>query len=119
MLPAGDPRMESTLRLVGMGIDGQSRSFDVMTISRPDGLGDIADLGLTRAEAKLLLAQVQQQLVAEQAKQPCDIAAGPPIVWRDLSREGLAAAPDCDVVRRGQDEASPAGVCGLRSWRDR
>jgi hypothetical protein len=30
-----------------MGIDGQSRSFDVMTISRPDGLGDIADLGLT------------------------------------------------------------------------
>jgi hypothetical protein len=59
--------MEWTLRLVGMGIDGQSRSFDVMTISRPDGLGDIADLGLTLAEAKLLLAQVQQQLVAEQA----------------------------------------------------
>jgi len=37
------------------------------TISRPDGLGDIADLGLTLAESKLLLAQVQQQLVAEQA----------------------------------------------------
>jgi hypothetical protein len=34
MLPAGDPRMEWTLRLVGMGIDGQSRSFDVMAISR-------------------------------------------------------------------------------------
>jgi len=67
MLPAGDPRMEWTLRLVGMGIDGQSRSFDVMTISRPDGLGDIANLGLTLAEAKLLLGQVQQQLVAEQA----------------------------------------------------
>src|ERR1700749_446354 len=67
MLPAGDPRMESTLRLVGMGIDGQSRSFDVMTISRPDGRGDIANLGLTLAESKLLLAQVQQQLVAEQA----------------------------------------------------
>jgi hypothetical protein len=31
-----------------------------MPISRPDGLGEIANLGLTQAEAKLLLAQVQQ-----------------------------------------------------------
>ena len=53
------------LRLVGTGIDGQSRSFEVMAISRPDGLGDIANLGLTLAESKLLLGQVQQQLVAE------------------------------------------------------
>jgi hypothetical protein len=74
MLPAGDSRMEWTLRLVGMGIDGQSRSFDVMAISRPDGLGDIANLGdrareggLTLPEAKHLLVQVQQQVVAEQA----------------------------------------------------
>ena len=67
MLTAGDSRMEWTLRLVGMGIDGQSRSFEVMTINRPDGLGDIADLGLTLAESKLLLAHVQRQLVAEQA----------------------------------------------------
>jgi hypothetical protein len=66
MLPAGDSRMEWTLRLVGRGIDGQSRSFDVMAISRPDGRGDIVNLGLTLAKAKLLLAQVQQQ-VAEQA----------------------------------------------------
>ena len=67
MLPAGDSWIEWTLRLVGTGIDGQSRSFDVMPISRPDGLGEIANLGLTLAEAKLLLAQVQQQLVAVQA----------------------------------------------------
>jgi hypothetical protein len=67
MLPAGDSRMEWTLRLVGTGIDGQSRSYEVMAISRPDGLADIANLGLTLAEAKLLLAQVQQQVVAEQA----------------------------------------------------
>src|SRR3954449_4770991 len=67
MLPAGDSRMEWTLCLVGMGMDGQSRSFEVMAISRPDDLGDIAKLGLTLAEAKQLLVQVQQQLVAEQA----------------------------------------------------
>jgi hypothetical protein len=72
MFPAGDSRMEWTLCLVGMRIDDQSRSVEVMAISRPDGLGDIANLGerarergLTLAEGKLLLAQVQQQLVAE------------------------------------------------------
>ena len=59
MLPAGDSRMEWTLRLVGMGIDGQSRSFEGMTISRPDGLVDIANLGITVCEAKQLLVQVQ------------------------------------------------------------
>jgi len=59
--------MEWTLCLVGTGIDGQSRSFDVMVISRPDGLGEIANLGLTLAEAKLLLVQVQQEVVAAQA----------------------------------------------------
>jgi hypothetical protein len=67
MLPAGDSRMEWTLRLVRTGIDGQSRSFDVMAISRPDGLGDIANLGMTLSEAKQLLVQVQQQVVADQA----------------------------------------------------
>ena len=58
--------MEWTLRLIGTGIDGQSRSSDVMAISRPDGLGDIANLGLTLAEAKQLLVQVQQEVVAAQ-----------------------------------------------------
>src|SRR3954447_10827971 len=67
MLPVGDSRMEWTLRLVGTGIDGQSRSFEVMAISRSDGLGEIANLGLTLAEGNLLLAQVQQQVAAEQA----------------------------------------------------
>ena len=59
--------MEWTLRLVGTEIDGQSRSCEVMAISRPDGLGDIANLGITLSEAKQLLVQVQQQVVADQA----------------------------------------------------
>jgi hypothetical protein len=66
MLPAGDPWMEWTPSLVGTGIDGQSRSFDEMPISRPDGLGDITNLGLTLAEAKLLSAQIQHQVVSAQ-----------------------------------------------------
>jgi hypothetical protein len=67
MLPAGNLPMEWTLRLVGTGIDGQPRSFDVMAISRPDRLIDLADLGMTLSEAKQLLGQVQQQVVAAQA----------------------------------------------------
>jgi hypothetical protein len=81
--------MEWTLCLVGMGIDGQSRSLNVMAISRPDGLGDIANLGLTLAEAKLLLAEVQKQLVAEQAN------------------THAAFRPDC---------RSCGGTCHVKDW---
>jgi hypothetical protein len=38
-----------------------------MEFTRSDGLGDIAKLGLTLAEGKQLLAQVQQEVVAAQA----------------------------------------------------
>ena len=82
--------MEWTLRLVGTGIDGRSRSFDVMAISRPDGLGDIANLGLTLAEAKLLLVQVQQEVVAAQAH-----------------RQAMFR-PDCQ---------SCSGRCHVKDWR--
>jgi hypothetical protein len=40
----------------------------VMTINRPDDLGDLANLGLTLAEGKLLLAGIQQEIVAAQAR---------------------------------------------------
>src|SRR3954464_5440719 len=90
MLPAGDSRMEWTLCLIGTGIDGQSRSVDVMTISRPDGLGDIANLGLTLAEAKQLLAQVQQGIVAVQVQH------------QSMFR------PDCQSCH---------GTCHLKDWR--
>jgi hypothetical protein len=56
------------LRLVKIEVDGEKQSVDVMTINRPDDLGDIANLGLTLAEGKLLLAGLQQEIVAVQAK---------------------------------------------------
>jgi hypothetical protein len=90
MLPAGDSRMEWTLRLVGTGIDGQSRSFEVMALSRPDGLGDIANLGLTLVEAKQLLAHVQQEVVAAQ------------------TRHQAMFRPDCQ---------SCSGRCHVKDWR--
>ena len=60
-------------------------------IDRPDDLGDIADLGLTLAEAKLLLAGLQQELVTAQARDHA--------VWRPACRR-------C------------GGVCCVKDYRD-
>ncbi len=56
------------LRLVKIGSEDEGSCTDVMEIDRPDDLRDIADLGLTLAEAKRLLARVQQEIVAAQAR---------------------------------------------------
>ena len=56
------------VRLVKTGADGEKRSIDVATINRPDDLVEIANLGLTLAEGKLLLAGLQQEIVAAQAR---------------------------------------------------
>ena len=60
--------MAWVLRLVEIGAEGERLCADVMEISRPDSLIDIADLGLTLAKAKLVLAGVQREIVAAQAR---------------------------------------------------
>jgi hypothetical protein len=56
------------VRLVEIGADGEDRSADIMKISRPDDLDDIANLGLTVADGKQVLAGLQQEIVAAQAR---------------------------------------------------
>ena len=56
------------VKLVSIGAAGAERSTEVMRIARPDDLTDLATLGLTLAEGKQLLAGVQQELVAAQAR---------------------------------------------------
>jgi hypothetical protein len=56
------------VRLVKLGADGETQCTDVMEISRSDGISDIANLGLTLAKAKRLLAGVQQEIVTAQAE---------------------------------------------------
>jgi hypothetical protein len=53
--------------LVKTGTGGEEQWVAVMQISRPDDLGDRANLGLTMAERKLVLAGLQRQFVAGQA----------------------------------------------------
>jgi hypothetical protein len=55
------------LPLVETGDDACSWSGDLMEICRPEGLGEIADLGLSLPEAKQLLTNVQRALVGRQA----------------------------------------------------
>jgi len=77
--------------LVKTEADGEERCADVMKIDRPDDLADIADLGLTLAEGKLLLAGLQQEIGAAQA------------------RSHAVRRPDCRIC---------AGVCHVKDYRD-
>src|SRR5664279_3807377 len=57
--------MEWILKLAAAG--GKGPSVDIMEISKPDDLSDIASLGLNLAEAKRLLARVQCEISTAQA----------------------------------------------------
>ena len=70
------------VRLAEAGAAGPG--VDIMEISRPDGLGDIGNLGLTLAEAKQLLAAVQREVAAAQAG-----SARGPATGLSLPRRGL------------------------------
>src|SRR3712207_8857964 len=89
-MPAGGSWMGWVLQLVETGADNRAQSIDVMEISRPSDLRDIASLGLTLSEAKQLLARVQQAVVAAQA------------------RDHAGLRPDC---------AACGGRCPAKDWR--
>ncbi len=78
-------------RWVKTGVEGEAPCADIMEIRRPDDLVDVANLGLTLAEAKRLLAGVQREIVAAQA--------------------GIHAVrrPDCSCC---------GGVCRMKDHRD-
>ena len=56
------------VRLVTTGEDGEEQCVDVMKINRPDDLEHSAGLGLGVADGKLLLAGLQHEIVAAQAR---------------------------------------------------
>jgi len=78
-------------RLVKTGAEGEGPCTDVMEINRPGDLVDIANLGLPLSEAKRLLAGVQREIVAAQA------------------REHAVRRPDCSCC---------GGVCRVKDYRD-
>jgi hypothetical protein len=57
------------VRLAEAGADGPGVRVEIMEISRRGDLGDIANLGMTLAEAKQLLAGVQREVSTAQARE--------------------------------------------------
>src|SRR4051812_15922346 len=84
--------MGLALQLVETRADGRTRSVELMELSRPGDLSDIANLRLTLPEAKRLLARVQQAVAAAQA------------------RDHAALRPQC---------ASCGGRCHVKDWGSR
>jgi hypothetical protein len=64
----GGGRVAWIVRLVKTGAEGEGHCTDVIEIIRPADLSDIADLGLALADAKRLLAGLQQAIVTGQAR---------------------------------------------------
>jgi hypothetical protein len=80
---------------VRTGAEGEEHCADVMQITRPDDLGDLANLGLSLAEGKLLLAGIQQEVVAAQARlhaarRPDCRGCGDVCRVKDYRRHGIA-----------------------------
>jgi hypothetical protein len=78
------------LRLVETGTGGAAQGVDVIEINRPGDLSDVTNLGLALAEAKQLLARVQQVMAAAQVQNHA--------AWR----------PDCSTC---------GGRCHIKDWR--
>jgi hypothetical protein len=108
--------MAWVLRLVETGVDGPARIIDVMGIRLLGALGDIANLGLTLADAKQILACLQQVVVSVQDH--AGPTSGMLFLRSNLSYQGLAASSDGDAVGFGGGAASAISLRRLWSWRD-
>jgi hypothetical protein len=109
--------MRWVLRLIATGDDARCLSTDLIEICRPEDVGDIANLGLTLAEAKQLLASVQRAVVSAQA---VNHAAAAVLLGlqRKMPPEGLAGTPHRDAVWRGDGAASAVSMHRLQTHRD-
>ena len=108
--------MRRVLRLITTRDDARCLSTDLIAICRPEGPGDIANLGLTLAEAKQLLARVQRAVVSRQADshgqlRPCCPACSGGCHLKDWRGHQIA-------VWRGDGAASAVSMHRLQSDRD-
>ena len=96
--------MALIVRLVKIGAGGEEQATDVLKIDRPGDLDDVANLGLTSAEATLVLASVRREIVAAQARD--DAVWGPGMVRPPTARQPRAR-PSASVVRKKPLSPSP------------
>ena len=108
--------MTWVVRLAKIGADGEEHWVDVARIARPGDLGDIANLGLTMTEGKLVLAGLQQEFVAGQAREHavvcrpgCRICGGVCCV-KDYREHQVATLFGCATVRLARFCCARCGV---------
>jgi hypothetical protein len=104
------------VRLAKIGADGEEHWVDVAQIARPGDLGDIANLGLTMTEGKLVLAGLQQEFVAGQDREHaavcrpgCRICGGVCCV-KDYRKHQVATLFGCVTVRLARFCCARCGV---------
>jgi hypothetical protein len=110
--------MRWVLRLIATEGDARCLSTDLIEICRPEGLGDIADLGLTLPEAKQRSGERSTNGHCGASRQPQAAAAVLLGLQRKMPSEGLAEPSHSDAVWRSDGAASQVSMHRLRSHRD-
>ena len=110
------------VRLVEAGAEGPG--VEIMEIGKPDDLGDIANLGLTLAEAKQLLAGVQREISSAPAKgrKPVIVPEVERLHWRIWNGKAKNARKSIDRIRpvmhhfRGDRDSRKSIASSRRLW---
>ena len=110
------------VKLVSIGAGGEEHSMEVMRILRPDDLTDLASLGLTLVEGKQLLASVQQEIVAVQARlhaarRPACRGCGTACRVKDYRRRAIATLSGQVTVRLPRFGRTGCGTARPRTRR--
>jgi len=112
------------LRLVRIGAEGEWPCTDVLEIRRPDGLVDIANLGLTLAEAKPLLPAFNgKSLSRRPGTTPFGGRAAHAVAMQSGGRQvfGAVAKADTDLgtlIRRNLDAVGRTEGTALTAFTD-
>ena len=106
------------VRLVSIGAEGEEHSADVMRIAKPDDLTDLASLGLTLAEGKRLLAGVQREIVAAQARLHAARSAAAALMCAGSRTTATTRSPRCSARSRSGCPAfaAPDAARPRRGW---
>jgi hypothetical protein len=91
------------VKLVKIGAGGEEEVTDILKIERPGDL-DAAGLGLTSAEASLLLAGMQREIMTAQAKAD---GVQSPEMPRPKRARPARARPGTSVARKPSHSTSP------------
>jgi hypothetical protein len=105
------------LRLVETGMPSGVAGVDVMEIGRPDGAGNIADLGVEAVRGEAAFGALAASDCRHASGRSCGSAARVSVLYWAVSRQRAAMPFARDTVRRGDGTAAAVSLRQLRSQR--